>query len=153
MKIVTFTGVEVIFIVMMTFLLFIFILLGVIFYYQKRIMIYHRKMFVYKSRLDYNSRSELSKLSDEDWKHGVKNLIAVLDKVKPVKRSWIDFFCDYVYKIMDAIISWVDNLLRREKLGKLFFTLWAVFAFIWLLVVFTHFIIMTIQLVSQFLTS
>lgn len=92
MKIVTFTGVEVIFIVMMTFLLFIFILLGVIFYYQKRIMIYHRKMFVYKSRLDYNSRSELSKLSDEDWKHGVKNLIAVLDKVKPVKRSWIDFF-------------------------------------------------------------
>lgn len=153
MKIVTFTGVEVIFIVMMTFLLFIFILLGVIFYYQKRIMIYHRKMFVYKSRLDYNSRSELSHLSDEDWKHGVKNLIAVLDKVKPVKRSWIDFFCDYVYKIMDAIISWVDNLLRREKLGKLFFTLWGVFVFIWLLVVFTHFIIMTIQLTSKFLTS
>lgn len=134
-------------------MLFIFILLGVIFYYQKRIMIYHRKMFVYKSRLDYNSRSELSKLSDEDWKHGVKNLIAVLDKVKPVKRSWIDFFCDYVCKIMDAVISWFDNLLCREKLGKLFFTLWAVFAFIWLLVVFTHFIIMTIQLVSQFLTS
>lgn len=116
-------------------------------------MIYHRKMFVYKSRLDYNSRSEFSKLSDEDWKHGVKNLIAVLDKVKPVKRSWIDFFCDYVCKIMDAVISWFDNLLCREKLGKLFFTLWAVFAFIWLLVVFTHFIIMTIQLVSQFLTS
>lgn len=153
MKIVTFTGAEVIFIVMMTFLLFIFILLGVIFHYQKRIMIYHRKMFVYKSRLDYNSRSELSHLSDEDWKHGVKNLIAVLDKVKPVKRSWIDFFCDYVYKIMDAVISWFDNLLCHEKLGKLFFTLWGVFVFIWLLVVFTHFIIMTIQLTSKFLTS
>lgn len=70
-----------------------------------------------------------------------------------LKEVGLTFFCDYVYKIMDAIISWVDNLLRREKLGKLFFTLWAVFAFIWLLVVFTHFIIMTIQLVSQFLTS
>lgn len=139
---VTFTGLEVVFILLVAFLLFTFILLNMVFYYRRQITI-------------RQSKSQSSNLSDGDWKHGVRNLIKVLEKVKPVKRNWIDFMYDWACKFIDALVSWFDNLVLGEKsetTKKVWFIILAIIVFTFLVAAFIFLILLVINIIYLILS-